>query len=140
MSRILCLVLGGAWCQRIAWSRGVVCSGGAWSQGVPGLGGSATGGWVAWSWGVPGPGGCLVENTPGRLLLRAVRILLECILVDRCEHIFAFSPTTPSFEHYICQNDICNNNLHQNNIIICLLALEPSKIYLKTLFSSNECC
>ena len=40
--------------------------------------------------GVPGPdggcvcsGGCLVE-TPGRLLLRAVRILLECILVAYC--------------------------------------------------------
>ena len=28
-----------------------------------------------------GGGGCLVENPPGRLLLRAVRILLECILV-----------------------------------------------------------
>ena len=31
--------------------------------------------------GVPGPGGCLVETPPGRPLLRAVRILLECILV-----------------------------------------------------------
>ena len=31
--------------------------------------------------GVPAPGGCLVENPPGRPLLRAVRILLECILV-----------------------------------------------------------
>ena len=30
---------------------------------------------------MPGPGGCLVETPPGRLLLRAVRILLECILV-----------------------------------------------------------
>ena len=28
------------------------------------------------------PGDCLVEIPPGRLLLRAVRILLECILVD----------------------------------------------------------
>ena len=49
-------------------------------------------------WGVPGPGGCLVQGDvpgpggcllpgcarwrpPGKLLLRAVRILLECILV-----------------------------------------------------------
>ena len=66
---------GGAW------------SGGAWSQGVPGPGG------------VPGPRGCLVPagclvwgrylvpggvpggDPPGRLLLRALRILLECILV-----------------------------------------------------------
>ena len=43
-----------------------VPGGGAWSQGG----------------GAPGPrGGCLVETPPGRLLLRAVRILLECILV-----------------------------------------------------------
>ena len=52
-----------------------------WGGGVPGPGG-------VWSWGVPGPGGCLLlgvcvpgGNPPGRLLLRAVRILLECILV-----------------------------------------------------------
>ena len=32
--------------------------------------------------GVPSPGGCLLEAPlPRRLLLRAVRILLECILV-----------------------------------------------------------
>ena len=86
-----CLVLGSLF-QGGAWSWGGVCSGGAWSwggvcsQGVPGPGGSALGG--AWSWGgllqggVPGPGGCLVETPPGRLLLRTVRILLECILVN----------------------------------------------------------
>ena len=47
--------------------------GGAWSGGR----GSAPGG-------VPAPGGaCLggLMETPGRLLLRAVRILLECILI-----------------------------------------------------------
>ena len=38
-------------------------------RGVPGRGA-----------GVPALGGCLVETPPGRLLLRAVRILLECIL------------------------------------------------------------
>ena len=60
-------------------------------------GGSAPGG-GAWSqggllWGMPGSGGCLVlggclllggclvKTPPGRPLLRAVRILLECILV-----------------------------------------------------------
>ena len=31
--------------------------------------------------GVPGPGGCLVKTSTGRVLLRALRILLECILV-----------------------------------------------------------
>ena len=37
-----------------------------------------------------GPGGCLVE-TPGRLLLQVVRILLECILVDiKLQWIFLF--------------------------------------------------
>ena len=50
------------------WPGGCLVPGGAWSWGVQG---------------VPGPGGCLVETTPapGRLLLRAVRIPLECILV-----------------------------------------------------------
>ena len=65
--------------------------GSAWS-----VGGSA------WSWGLHGPGGCewsqrgawsggclvwgdLVQIPPGWLLLRATRILLECILVA---HIF----------------------------------------------------
>ena len=63
-----------------AWSRGgSTPGGGACSQGVPGLGDLLPGG-------VPGPGGrgllrgCLVE-TPRRVLLRAVRILLECIPV-----------------------------------------------------------
>ena len=61
--------LGGAW-SRAAWSRG--CTGGALS------------GWGAWSGGCMVPGG-LVEKPPAdpprRPLLRAVRILLECILV-----------------------------------------------------------
>ena len=51
-----CLVLGGV----CSW--GVSALGGVWSQGVSALDG-------AW-W-----------RPPGRLLLRAVRILLECILV-----------------------------------------------------------
>ena len=57
--------------------------------GMPGAG-------SAWSRGVPARGGglvlggllraeCLVETPPGRPLLRAVRILLECILVF--EHV-----------------------------------------------------
>ena len=63
-------------------------------------GGSGPGGGGAWSGGggVPGPrgdawprGGCLVETPPGRLLLRAVRILLECILVKNIswQHLVA---------------------------------------------------
>ena len=55
-----CLLLGGC-----------ACSGGAWSR-WGGGGGSAPGG-------VPG------GDPPGRPLLRAVRILLECILVF--EHV-----------------------------------------------------
>ena len=65
-----CLVPGGAW-------SGGSAPGGCLVQGgrVPGLGGGLLLG------GVPAPGGCLVETPPGRPLLRAVRILLECILV-----------------------------------------------------------
>ena len=85
-----------------AWSGVVPGLGGAWSRGVPGLEGlvrrvpgsgevPALGG-GAWSLRVPGPRGvCLVRGVPGlkgawwrppgRLLLRVVRILLECILV-----------------------------------------------------------
>ena len=52
---------------------------------MPGLGGAWSGG--AWSGGVPGPGGPAPgtvpsgDPPPGRLLLRAVRILLECIRI-----------------------------------------------------------
>ena len=67
-----CLVpRGDAWSRGSAWSGGGGClvaeagllpGGGAWSRG------SAL-------------GGCLVETPTRRLLLRVVRILLECILV-----------------------------------------------------------
>ena len=67
--------------------------GGVCSWGVPGPGGGLLLG-GAWSWGgllrgcVPGPGGwCLVETPPPRLLLLAVRILLECILVKGKESL-----------------------------------------------------
>ena len=54
----------------------ILSTGGVWSPGG-----------AAWSWGVWSPGGCLVETPPpGRLLLRAVRILLECILVQKTIH------------------------------------------------------
>ena len=64
----------------VAWSRGVPGPGGLLLGGVPGpQGGSAPRG-------VPGPGGAWGgaggdPPPPGRPLLRAVRILLECILV-----------------------------------------------------------
>ena len=56
---------GGCLVQGDAWPRGCACSRG----GCLLLGGTCS------------PGGCLVETPPRRLLLRAVRILLECILV-----------------------------------------------------------
>ena len=71
--------LGGAWSGGVpgpggAWSGGIYSWRGAWSRGdICSRGG-------AWSWGVP----CLgvpSGETPGRPLLRAVRILLQCILV-----------------------------------------------------------
>ena len=72
--------------------------------------GSAPGGCLV-LWGVPGPGGCPVLGVPGipacteagtperRLLLRTVRILLECILVNgsnrlllsRCSYLFGYT-------------------------------------------------
>ena len=48
---------------------------------VPGLGVSVCA-WSGGGGGVPGPQGGLVETPPRRLLLRAVRILLECILAS----------------------------------------------------------
>ena len=85
-----------------AWSWGLPSLGGAWSQGclLPGesgpegwllLGGSGPRG-VPGLGGVPGPGGSGPGGVPGGdplrwLLLRAVRILLECILVVILCHI-----------------------------------------------------
>ena len=59
--------------------------GGAWSRGcVPGLGGCLVGG--------PGPGRVPGGHPPpGRLLLRAVHILLECILVKNVKGVRSFS-------------------------------------------------
>ena len=69
-----CLVWGGACFQGVpapggtcSWGMGLI-RGVPGPEGVPGPGG-------AWSWGVPGG-----DPPPGRLLLWAVRILLECIL------------------------------------------------------------
>ena len=70
--KVICLQVcvcpeGGAWSRRVSGPRGCLALGvGARGCLVPG---GMTG---------PGPGG-----PPGRLLLRAVRILLECILVFR---------------------------------------------------------
>ena len=56
---------------------GCLVPGSAWSRG----GRSARSGGAAWSWGMPGPVGVPGGEPPGQLLLRAVRILLECILL-----------------------------------------------------------
>ena len=60
-----CLVLGGSGPGGV-WSWGFVCSGGVSAQGM----------------GVSAPRGVPGGDPPGRLLLRAVRILLECIFVS----------------------------------------------------------
>ena len=70
--------------------RGVCSQGGAWSPGgsapkeggclVP-VGGAWSGGGVPGLGGVPPLWGCLVETPSGTAMLRALRILLECILV-----------------------------------------------------------
>ena len=78
----------------LLWGGRGACSGGV---GVPALGGRvpALGGLLPAGlfWGVPGPGGLLpggwsapwvpVGDPPGQLMLQAVRILLECILVQK---------------------------------------------------------
>ena len=68
--------------------RGSLVPGGVWSQGGSGptSGGSGPGGF--WSHGGAcsrgsGPGGGCGDPPPGHLLLRAVHILLECILVPK---------------------------------------------------------
>ena len=66
---------------------------------MPGRGVSAPGGCLI-PGGVPAPGGCLLlggcllpgvpgGDPPGWLLLRAVRILLECILVETAVNFYA---------------------------------------------------
>ena len=55
--------------------RGCLIRGGTWSWGVPGPG------VMPGPRGVPGLGGVPGGDPPGQLLLRAVRTLLECILV-----------------------------------------------------------
>ena len=67
-----CLVWGGP--GGVSGPGGCLVLGGACSGGVPGPGGCLL-------WGVPAPRGCAWWRSPGRLLPRAVRILLECILV-----------------------------------------------------------
>ena len=75
------MVLGG-----VVHGPGGMVPGGTWSRGLClVLGGGVPGpGWGGtWSWGGL-PGG---EPPPRRLLLRAVRILLECILVGKYKFI-----------------------------------------------------
>ena len=57
----------------------------------------------AWSQGgVPGPrGGAWWRHPPERLLLRAVRILLECILVEKCGFQNWKKQKTKHMIHYI---------------------------------------
>ena len=78
-----CMVLGGAWsggCMvRGCMIWGVHGPGGAWSQGG---GGCMVQGGCMVPVGCMVRGGCLVGTPPRRPLLRAVCILLECILVQ----------------------------------------------------------
>ena len=60
---------GGASSRGVSGPRRFLVMGDVWSRGgLLGRGGGLV------------PGGCLVETPPGQLLLRAVRILLECFL------------------------------------------------------------
>ena len=74
-------------CKEFCPGEGACSRGGACSWGVGCLlqgyllwRDACSGGEVPMSGGVPAMG-CLVETPPGRLLMRVVRILLECILV-----------------------------------------------------------
>ena len=69
-----CLALGGGCYPSMPCSRGCLLP-----EGVPGLGGLL---WGVCSRGVCSGGGGWLLETPGQPLLRAVRILLECILVS----------------------------------------------------------
>ena len=88
---------GGAWCGGCLVPGGFLALGGACSWGclVKGV----------WSWGVPG------GDPPRRLLLRAVRILLECILVYIW--IYREMPILPIFEKTrIAWRFSCINSRH----------------------------
>ena len=99
------LFTGGA-CSRggaCSQSGGVSAPGGrgVWSGGVPAHGGCLLGGClllggVCSGGGASGPGG-VPGGDPPRLLLRAVRILLECILV----YYFIFLEQQPTFFRYL---------------------------------------
>ena len=76
--------------------------------------------------GVPGRGGAWWRHPPGRPLLRAVRILLECILVSKCflpENSFSFSvcclvPDVHGFHSDRCDGtDSSSCNIRNTNLL-----------------------
>ena len=121
---------------------GVSCPGGVWSggclvRGVPALGGClvlgvacSRGGACSWGCLVPegsSPGGCLLWGVPGGepprwLLLRAVRILLECILVMKVLksknffHLFFTHRLTVTIAQTLYQSWICYFNCINLNL------------------------
>ena len=119
---------GGAWSRVGTWSWGGWCmvpGGGAWSQGG------------VWSWGVHG------GDPPGRLLLPAVRILLECILVQSSWSSLPYGLVTCDLRNYCdCVDDClnhflyCNRNSLTNNKRKC--APYNSTGYYSTISSCNR--
>ena len=89
--------------------------------------------------GLPGPGEGLVENPTRRLLLRAVRILLECILV---EYYFQFENYLPCAHRYVFKKRLVNGSeiryirfFFENYYNQCLHPGTVPKLFSKTLFS-----
>ena len=90
------------------------------------VGGGACSGGCAWSGGCLLPGGAWWRHPPGRPLLRAVRILPECILVSKCflpENSFSFSacclvPDVHGFRSDRCDGtDSSSCNIRNTNLL-----------------------
>ena len=96
--------MGGVWSRGGACFRGVPAPGGAcsWEVPTPG-GGSVPGGYLL-------QGGAWWRPPPGRLLLQAVRILLECILVSSINTSLELSNGTKCLQTKRC----CSSRFFKN--------------------------
>ena len=67
-----------------------------------------------------GGGGCLVETSPGRPLLRAVRILLECILVQNITCLISSSVYSGPGGGLCCGWPFCATVMHFDSLGLSL--------------------